>query len=88
MLETPLLRNPEGRFEPKEFLAKIGEGRVISIYGKDQEVFSQGDIADCVFYIQKGEIKLTVVSEHGQQAVVAIFGPDEFCGEAGGISSS
>ena len=81
MSETPLLKSPEGPFEPKEFLAQIGEGRVISIYGKDQEVFSQGDIADSVFYIQKGKIKLTVVSEHGKEALVAIFGPDEFCGE-------
>jgi CRP/FNR family transcriptional regulator, cyclic AMP receptor protein len=81
VLETPLLKSPQGRFEPKEFLAKIGEGRVISIYGKDQDVFSQGDIADSVFYIQKGKIKLTIVSEHGEETLVAIFGPDEFCGE-------
>ena len=54
---------------------------MISTYGKNQRVFSQGDIADSVFYIQKGKVKLTVVSEHGKEAVVAIFGKDEFCGE-------
>jgi CRP/FNR family transcriptional regulator, cyclic AMP receptor protein len=68
-------------FDPKDFLAKIGTGRTISSYRKNQDVFSQGDIADSVFYIQKGKVKVTVVSEHGKEAVVAIFGKDEFCGE-------
>jgi CRP/FNR family transcriptional regulator, cyclic AMP receptor protein len=44
-------------------------------------VFSQGGSADAVFYIQKGKVKITVVSEQGKEAVVAILGPDEFCGE-------
>ena len=81
MSESPILKSPEGRFDPKEFLAKIGEGRTVSTYRKYQEVFSQGGIADCVFYIQEGKVKLTVVSAHGKEAVVAIFGKDEFCGE-------
>ena len=68
-------------FDPKDFLARIGEGRTISQYGKNQNVFAQGDIADAVFYIQKGKVKVTVVSEHGKEAVVAILGKDEFCGE-------
>jgi CRP/FNR family transcriptional regulator, cyclic AMP receptor protein len=68
-------------FDPKSFLAKVGEGRSIGKYGKDQIVFSQGEPADAVFYIQKGKTKLTVVSEQGKEAVVAILGPDEFCGE-------
>ena len=50
-------------FNPKSFLAKIGEGRSIGKYRKEQIVFSQGDPADAVFYIQKGKVKLTVVSE-------------------------
>jgi CRP-like cAMP-binding protein len=74
IVETPA-------FDPKDFLAGIGEGRTISQYGKRQNVFSQGDIADAVFYIQKGKVKVTVVSEHGKEAVVAILGKDEFCGE-------
>ena len=73
---------PEGQsFHPDDFLAKIGEGRTIASYRKNQIVFSQGDAADSVFYIQKGKVKVTVVSEHGKEAVVAILGIDEFCGE-------
>ena len=68
-------------FDPKSFLAKVGEGRTISKYRKDDVVFSQGDPADAVFYIQKGKVKVTVVSDQGKEAVVAILGADEFCGE-------
>jgi CRP/FNR family cyclic AMP-dependent transcriptional regulator len=65
-------------FDPKEFLAKVGEGKTISKYRKDQVVFSQGQVADAVFYIQQGKVKLTVVSEQGKEAVVAILGPGHF----------
>ena len=65
-------------FDPKSFLAKIGEGRTISKYRKNQIVFSQGDPADTVFYVK---VKVTVVSDQGKEAVVAILGADEFCGE-------
>src|SRR5438477_406988 len=68
-------------FDPKSFLAKIGEGRTISKYRKDQIVFSQGDPANAVFFVQKGKVKVTVVSDRGKEAVVAILGADEFCGE-------
>jgi CRP/FNR family transcriptional regulator, cyclic AMP receptor protein len=68
-------------FDPKIFLAKVGEGKTISKYRKDQVVFSQGQTADAVFYIQQGKIKLTVVSEQGKEAVVAILGPGHFFGE-------
>jgi CRP-like cAMP-binding protein len=68
-------------FDPKVFLAKVDGGRTISKYRKNQTVFSQGDAADSVFYIQKGKVKIAVVSEHGKEAVVAILGKDEFCGE-------
>ena len=68
-------------FDPKSFVAKVGEGRSIDRFGKDQIVFSQGDPADAVFYIQKGKAKVTVVSEQGKEAVVAIFGMNEFFGE-------
>ena len=53
----------------------------MSQYRKDQIVFSQGDPADAVFYIQKGKVKVTVVSDQGKEAVVAILGAGEFCGE-------
>ena len=68
-------------FDPKSFLAKVGEGRSIERYGSGQTVFSQGDPSDAVFYIQKGKAKVTVVSEQGKEAVVAILGPNEFFGE-------
>ena len=68
-------------FDPKSFLAEVGEGRTVSQYRKDQIVFSQGDPADAVFYIQKGKVKVTVVSDQGKEAVVAILGAGEFCGE-------
>ncbi len=69
-------------FDPRAFLASTGIGRVVSKYGKNDVLFSQGDQADSVFYIQKGKVKLAVVSSHGKEAVVSILGSDEFCGEA------
>jgi CRP/FNR family transcriptional regulator, cyclic AMP receptor protein len=74
-------RNPQPKFNPKAFLAKVGEGRTIGRYRTDQSVFSQGDPADAVFYIQDGKVKLTVVSEQGKEAVVAILAGDVFFGE-------
>jgi len=68
-------------FDPKSFLARVGEGRSIAKYRKGQVVFSQGDAGDAVFYIQKGKAKITVVSEQGKEAVVAILGTNEFFGE-------
>ena len=68
-------------FDPKIFLAKAGEGKTISRYRKDQIVYSQGEVADAVFYIQQGKVKLTVVSEQGKEAVIAILGPGQFFGE-------
>jgi CRP/FNR family cyclic AMP-dependent transcriptional regulator len=68
-------------FDAKSFLACVGEGRRIGKYGKGEVVFSQGDPADAVFYIQKGRAKLTVVSEQGKEAVIAILGADDFFGE-------
>jgi CRP/FNR family transcriptional regulator, cyclic AMP receptor protein len=77
------MRKKRGRtpFDPRTFLAKVGEGKTISKYRKDQIVFSQGQIADAVFYIRQGKVKLTVVSEQGKEAVVAVLGPGDFFGE-------
>lgn len=72
---------PKNLFDPKLFLSKVGEGRSISKYGKGQVIFAQGEPADAVFYIQKGKAKVTVVSEQGKEAVVAILGTHEFFGE-------
>ena len=68
-------------FDPKTFLTKVGKGRTVAKYRKDQVIFSQGDPADAVFYVQKGRVKVTVVSDRGKEAVVAILGADAFCGE-------
>ena len=68
-------------FDPKSFLAMVGEGRSIGEYHKGEIVFSQGDPADAVFYIQSGKVKVTVVSEQGKEAVVAMLGTNDFFGE-------
>ncbi len=68
-------------FDPKSFLAKVGEGKTIAEYSKSQMVFSQGDPANAVFYIQKGKVKLTVVSNAGKEAVIALLGAGDFLGE-------
>ena len=68
-------------FDPAAFLAKVGEGRSLVDYQKDKIVFAQGDSADAVFYLRKGKVKLTVVSSHGKEAVVAILDQDAFFGE-------
>jgi CRP/FNR family cyclic AMP-dependent transcriptional regulator len=66
----------------ESFPAQTGKGKSVAKYRKKQIVFSQGDPADAVFYIQKGKFKVTVVSDRGKEAVAAILGPDEFFGEA------
>jgi CRP/FNR family transcriptional regulator, cyclic AMP receptor protein len=71
----------QSSFNSTSFLAKVGEGRSVGKYRKGQVVFSQGDAGDAVFYIQKGKVKVTVVSEQGKEAVVAILGTDDFLGE-------
>lgn len=68
-------------FDPAAFLAKAGGGRTILKCQKGQIIFSQGEVADAVFYIQQGKIKITVVSEQGKEAVVAVLGMGDFFGE-------
>jgi CRP/FNR family cyclic AMP-dependent transcriptional regulator len=68
-------------FDTQDFLAKVGAGKSILKFEKNENVFVQGDIADTVFYIQKGKIKLTVISKHEKEAVVGILGPGQFFGE-------
>ena len=69
------------KFNPKLFLAKVGKGRSIARYGKDEIVYSQGDLAGAVFFIQRGKVKISVVSEQGKEAVVSILAANEFFGE-------
>jgi CRP/FNR family cyclic AMP-dependent transcriptional regulator len=74
-------RKKKPAFDCKTFLETENVGRSIYQYRKNQSLFAQGDSADSVFYIRRGRVKLTVVSEQGKEAVVAILGADEFCGE-------
>jgi CRP-like cAMP-binding protein len=69
------------QFDPKLFLAKVGKGRAIAEYRKNQVIFAQSDSAEAIFYIQKGKVKLTVVSHNGKEAVIAILGVGDFLGE-------
>src|SRR5208337_2726894 len=68
-------------FDPLTFLATIGSGRKTVAVLKEQTVFSQGDGADAVFYIQKGKVKLTVVSKTGKEATIGILSAGSFFGE-------
>ena len=68
-------------FDPAVFLKTAAKGRTVSTYPKKQIIFAQGNAADSVHYIQSGKVKVTVVSEGGKEAVVAILGKDEFFGE-------
>ena len=68
-------------FDPQTFLALVGDGQSITTYMDRQSVFVQGDPADALFYVQKGKIKLTVVSREGKEAVVAILESGQFFGE-------
>jgi CRP/FNR family transcriptional regulator, cyclic AMP receptor protein len=71
----------KNEFNPKVFLAKVGIGKTISKYQKDQTIFAQGDAADTIFYLQKGKVKIVVISDQGKEAVVGIIEPDQFFGE-------
>ena len=68
-------------FDLHAFLATIGEGRKFVQFPKKQTIFSQGDNADAVFYVQTGKVKLTVVSKTGKEATIGILGEGDFFGE-------
>jgi CRP-like cAMP-binding protein len=68
-------------FSVKSFLSKANGGRTITSYRKNEKIFSQGDRADAVFYIQEGKVKVCVTSEVGKEAVVALHGKGDFFGE-------
>jgi CRP-like cAMP-binding protein len=74
-------RKIASEFDPNTFLATIGEGRRIVAVKKKQTIFTQGDQADAVFYVQKGKVRLTVVSKGGKEATVGIVGERNFFGE-------
>jgi CRP-like cAMP-binding protein len=68
-------------FDPLEFLAKVGSGKTILKFHKDDIIYAQGDVADSVFYIQEGRVKVVVLSEQGKEAVVGILQAGQFFGE-------
>ncbi|OLB31940.1 MAG: Crp/Fnr family transcriptional regulator [Acidobacteria bacterium] len=69
-------------FDPQVFLETVGLKRSITQCPPNHKIFSQGDPSDAVFYIQKGRVKLTTLSKHGKEAVIAILGARDFLGEA------
>ena len=77
----PAANKRDRAFDPDTFLATIGEGRKIVTVQKKQTIFAQGDEANAVFYIQKGKVRLTVVSKTGKEATIAILDEGNFFGE-------
>ncbi len=82
MTNSPPIKDLKGRFDPRAFLSRAEVGKTIEKYAKNGKIFSQGDVADTVFFIQKGKVKITVLSEHGKEAVIGIFSAGQFFGEA------
>ena len=74
-------KSSKARFDLHAFLPSANGERAISICPANQPVFAQGEPADSVFYIQEGKVKVTVLSEQGKEAIVAILGAGDFCGE-------
>ena len=88
--KSPTRGNPSRKrtrlFDPNAFLAQAGIGRTVHHFSQKQTIFSQGERADAVFYIQEGKVRLSVVSKQGKSATIALLGPGDFLGE-GCISS-
>ncbi len=78
-----VLAKKQRDFDPKKFLATIGEGRKVVAFPSKQTIFTQGEAADAVFYIQQGKVRLTVVSKIGKEATLGILSEGEFFGEGG-----
>jgi CRP-like cAMP-binding protein len=77
----PRLRDSDAAFNTKTFLGQSAVGKTVRTFLKGEEIFAQGELAESVFYIQKGKVKLTVLSEHGKEAVVGILAQGQFFGE-------
>jgi CRP/FNR family transcriptional regulator, cyclic AMP receptor protein len=82
-MTPPASAKKQSDFDPRKFLATIGEGRRVVAFPKKQTIFSQGEAADAVFYIQEGKVRLTVVSDAGKEATLGILNVGEFFGEGG-----
>jgi CRP/FNR family cyclic AMP-dependent transcriptional regulator len=80
-MATTVLAKKRLDFDPKQFLATIGQGRKVRSFPRKQTIFTQGDAADAVFYIQQGKVRLTVVSTIGKEATLGILTEGDFFGE-------
>ena len=78
---TEMKRKAKVRIDPKVLLATVAAGKRARDYEKNQTIFAQGDRAEVVFFVERGKVKLTVLSRQGKQAVIAILGPGNFFGE-------
>lgn len=74
-------RKASDTFHPKTFLTAVSEGKAVKEYSRDKMVFAQHDHCDAIFYLEKGKVKLTVTSEQGKEAVVALLDGGDFFGE-------
>jgi len=74
-------RKSAAKFNPKDFLDRVGRGRTKVTYRSKTQIYSQGDVADSVFYIHRGQVKLSVISQRGKEAVLAVVNKGEFFGE-------
>ncbi len=81
MSSSERIQSSEDSFDPEVFFGRAEAGKTIQKYQKNQKIFSQGDVADTVFFIRQGKVKLTVLSEHGKEAVVGILAEGQFFGE-------
>src|ERR1700692_2552025 len=81
MPNSPQIQASKCAFDPRTFLGRADAGKTIEKYEKHQKIFSQGDVADTILFIQEGKVKMTVLSEHGKEAVVGIFAEGQFFGE-------
>ena len=76
-----IVSTQKGDFDPRKFLATVGDGKQVLSLARKQTIFTQGDAADAVFYIQEGKIRLTVVSKSGKEATLGILSVGDFFGE-------
>jgi CRP/FNR family transcriptional regulator, cyclic AMP receptor protein len=81
-MSHPMIRSSKEGFDCEAFLGAAEPGKTIETYEKNQKIFSQGDVSDTVFFIRQGKVKITVLSEHGKEAVVGILTEGQFFGEA------
>jgi CRP-like cAMP-binding protein len=81
MQSVPMKPKVKVTFDAQTLLAAVSEGSATRDYQKTQPIFAQGDRADAVFFVQRGKVKLTVLSRQGKQAVIALLGPGDFFGE-------